>query len=76
LAEKFDFVFTHLTFHRFKKTDDVLTLFNDVKNEVGTKFIHTSGDAKSVDRYMNDISNVFYMAFVNTIPLKHSGQEA
>jgi len=64
MALKADYVFTHLTFHNIYPRENILSVFEEVNKKVGTKFIHTLNDARVVDRYMNDISNAIYMAFV------------
>lgn len=67
LQIKPDFVFTHLTFHQhINPLHNVLQMFKDVKNKTGTKFIHTCNDARREDRYMGDISDVFYASLVGT----------
>ncbi len=64
LALKADYVFTHLTFHNIYPVSNILSVFEYVNKKVGTKFVHTLNDARVVDRYMGDISNAMYMAFV------------
>ena len=61
---KADYVFTHLNFHNIYTISEILGVFEEINKEFGTKFIHTLNDARVVDRYMGDISNAIYMAFV------------
>lgn len=61
-----DFVFTHLTFHKLKDTHKELQMYMDVTKQVGTKFIHVCGDARTVERYMGDLSHVYHAALVNS----------
>lgn len=64
MAIKADYVFTHLTFHSIYPLEKILNVFKEVHQKVGTRFIHTLNDARVVDRYMDDISEYIYMAFV------------
>jgi len=66
ISNKIDFCITHLTFHGFKDTHKELEMYRSVTKQVGTKFIHTCGDARTHDRYMQDISHEFHTAFVGT----------
>jgi hypothetical protein len=59
-------VFTHLTFHHFHDTTRMMEMFSQLYREHDIKFIHTCNDARSVDRLMIDVSNVFHAAFVGT----------
>lgn len=62
---KCDIVYTHLTFHAsINPIGLVLQMYREVNKAVGTKFIHTLNDARKSDRYMGDISDFVYMAFV------------
>ncbi len=71
------YVFTHLTFHQnINNLSSVLQMYREVTNKVGTKFVHTCNDARREDRYMGDISDVIYMAFVGTLDMCHSGHNA
>jgi hypothetical protein len=71
LSIKADYVFTHLTFHaHINSIENVLQMQKEVNKKVGTKFIHTCNDARKEDRYMSDISDAFYMAFVGTHDMK------
>jgi hypothetical protein len=77
ISYKPDYVFTHLTFHQsVNNLASVLGMYRDVTNRVGTKFVHTCNDARHEDRYMGDISDVIYMAFVGTLDLVQSGLAA
>jgi hypothetical protein len=63
-----DYCFTHLSFHQnINPIGKVLQLYKDVNRTVGTKFIHTLNDARTEDRYMGDISDSIYMAFVGNL---------
>lgn len=74
---KADYVFEHLTFHtHINPIDMVLQIFKDVKNTVGTKFIHSCNDARFEDRYMGDISDVFHSGFVGTYPMVENCSKA
>jgi len=72
-----DYVFTHLTFHTsVNPTGKVLQMYRDVTQACGAKFIHTCNDARGIDRYMGDISNVIHMAFVGNTELLQNGLAA
>lgn len=65
ISIKPEYVFTHLTFHQqINKTPAILQMYRDVKNAVGTRFIHTMNDARVVDRYMGNLEGAMDMAFV------------
>jgi len=65
IAAKCDIVYTHLTFHAsVYPTASVLQMYRDVNKVVDTKFIHTLNDARKQDRYMEDLSDSMFMAFV------------
>lgn len=71
------YVFTHLTFHQsINNLSSILQMYKEVTKKVGTKFVHTCNDARVVDRYMGDISDVIYMAFVGTLELVQNGLAA
>jgi len=67
------YTFTHLTFHQFHDKYKMLQLFSDLSKQYDMKFIHTCGDARSIDRYNDDISESFYAAFVGTYGLVENG---
>jgi hypothetical protein len=69
LYEKPKLVFCHLTFHNIYPVSMVLDVFRYVNKQVGTKFIHTCNDARTVDRYMGDVSGAYHAAFVGTYDL-------
>ena len=74
---KADYCFAHLTFHTsVNPTGKILQVYRDVTTAVGTKFIHFCHDARVDDRYMGDISNAIYMAFVGNTELVQSGLAA
>lgn len=74
---KADFVFTHLTFHTsVHPTDRVLQMYRDVNRAVGTKFIHTLNDARTVDRYMDNVSDAIHCAFVGNTDCIDSCRDA
>ncbi|MFW6002722.1 MAG: hypothetical protein ACOCQD_05215 [archaeon] len=67
LQFKPNYVFTHLTFHdTIHKRDNVLQMFSELYKRYDIKFIHTCNDARTVDRYMNDISNCIYTSLVGS----------
>jgi hypothetical protein len=77
LTLKPKYVFTHLTFHQsVHNLSNVLNMYREVTQKVGTKFVHTCNDARREDRYMGDVSDVIYMAFVGTLDLVHNGNNA
>ena len=77
ISMKPKYVFTHLSFHEsVNNIGSVLQMYRDVKNAVGTRFVHTCNDARTIDRYMGDISDVIYMAFVGTLELVQNGLNA
>lgn len=59
-----DWCFTHLSFHKIYSTDRVLETFSELYKKYNIKFIHTCSDARKEDRYMGNLSNSFYAAFV------------
>lgn len=66
VSEKPRYCFTHLTFHQhINPAHIIMAIMKKVKNEVGTKFIHTLCDARHEPRYNGDLSDAFYMAFIN-----------
>lgn len=69
-------LFTHLTFHTVRPLGQILQLYRDVKNQCGTKVIHISMDARRDDRYMGDLSDSFYMAFVGNYEMLERGKRA
>lgn len=54
----------------------VLDVFRLVNKKVGTRFIHTCNDARSVDRYMGDVTGAYDMAFVGTHDMVRNCQPA
>ncbi len=77
IAMKPDIVFTHLSFHyNLRPVANVLQMQRDVIKKTGTKFIHVTMDARSDDRYMGDISDAFYMAFVGNFTMLERGKDA
>jgi len=69
LHHKIAHVFTHLTFHGKKNLDQELNMYQEVTKKLGTKFIHTVGDARTHDRYMGDVSHAIHLGLVGTHPL-------
>jgi len=76
IVNQIDYVFTHLSFHDIINVDKVLSIFSDIKSKKGTKFIHTCGDARVKDRYMDDISSAFHAAFVSNKDLQKNGSDS
>jgi len=68
-------VFTHLTFHKFKDTEQVMDMFKYITNTIETKFVHTVGDARTHDRYMKDISHAFHLALVSNHVIKTNAEK-
>jgi|GEM_PF-4983282 len=69
---KADYCFTHLSFHQnINPIEKILQLYSDINKSVGTKFIHTLNDARIEDRYMGDISNSIFCAFVGNLECLH-----
>lgn len=69
------YCFTHLTFHNnAHKTEDMLQLFSDIYKKYNIRFIHTCNDARIEDRYMSDVSDSFYAAFVGTYDMVNNCQ--
>lgn len=65
ISHKVPYVFTHLSFHEnVHPTPIVLQMYREVYKKVGTKFIHTLNDARTVDRYMSDVQGAIHAAFV------------
>lgn len=64
-----DYVFTHLTFHYIHNTSKMLEMFSYLYKKHNIKFIHTCSDARWEDRYMGNISDSFFTAFVGTYPM-------
>lgn len=66
-----DIMFTHLSFHgNVNSVSSVLELYEKINKKLGTKIIHTLGDAQVAtkgmqDRYMGDVSHAIHMAFVS-----------
>jgi len=72
-----DIMFTHLTFHLgIKPLDVIMQLYSDIKKKCGTKVIHITMDARKDDRYMDDLSDSFYMAFVGNYEMLERGRKA
>jgi hypothetical protein len=72
-----DVVFTHLSFHfNLRPTAQVLQMQRDIIKATGTRFIHVTMDARRDDRYMGDISDSFYMAFVGNFEMLERGKKA
>lgn len=78
LSYKPDIVFTHLSFHsNIYPTNIVLNLFKNIKNSLpDLKIIHTCNDARTHDRYMEDLRGSFDAAFVGSYPLVDNCQKA
>jgi len=71
------YVFTHLTFHQnINNIGSVLQMYRDVTKKTGTKFVHTCNDARVEDRFMGDLSDVIYMAFVGTLDMLYNCMNA
>lgn len=62
-----DIIFTHLTFHGhgLSRLEEVMELFKDARQKLGSKVIHFLMDARMIPRYSGDISQSFDCAFVN-----------
>lgn len=77
LKTKADYVFEHLSFHsHINPIGNILQMSKEVKDKVGTRFVHFCNDARWEDRYMGDISDVYHMAFVGTHPMVRNCQPA
>jgi len=59
-----DILFTHLTFHNWHDTMTIMGIFENLREYVGTKIIHSMQDARHEPRYFNDISYAFDMALI------------
>ena len=77
LQIKPDVIFTHLSFHpHIHQTPTILEFFKDIKSKIPTKVVHTCNDARTHDRYMGDLRDVFDVAFVGTYPMVLNCQKA
>lgn len=69
--------FTHLTFHNTQHNlDQELELYREFNKKYRIKFIHVLGDARTEDRYMNDISGSFQGALVGNKIMEKNGIKA
>jgi len=59
-----DIIFTHLTFHKHHPIEDMLSIFEELRNYNDTKIIHALNDGRHIPRYMDDISYSFDLALV------------
>jgi hypothetical protein len=69
LSEKPAIVFTHLTFHKIYPIPTVLNMYRELYQK-GIKIIHLCYDARTKDRYMENVSGAFSAALVGNIPLR------
>ena len=70
------YVFTHLSFHKnINPIDKILQMYSEVKKR-GINIIHTCSDARTEDRYMKDLSESVYMAFVGTFDMVNNCSKA
>lgn len=65
LEIKARYCFTHLTFHNIYSVPKMMSIFREINNKVGTKFVHVLCDARHEPRYNKDISGAYYAALLN-----------
>lgn len=62
-----DILFTHLSFHGHQPIEEILGIYENLREYCGTKIIHTLGDARPSARFDGNISYSFDIALVNQI---------